>query len=105
MNRWLLGSGLPQLLTTIAVFVASAPGVVHACPMCFAGGQENQDAFLYGSIFLMVVPTLSLGGLAYWVYRRLKAVDDGEIRPDDEAPGAPQNNGGSAVVLHIAPRR
>lgn len=96
---------LPLLLAVVAVFVASTPSLVHACPMCFAGGEQNQDAFLFGSIFLMVVPVLSLGGLGFWAYRRLKAIDDGEIRPDADGPDAPQANSGSGVVLHIAPRR
>jgi hypothetical protein len=73
--------------------------------MCFAGGAENKDAFLYGSIFLMAVPVMSLGGLGYWAYRRIKAIDGGLIRPtanDAIAPDAPQN---SAVVLQMGPRR
>ena len=89
----------------IAALVVSAPLVAHACPMCFSTG-ENDGAFIYGSIFLMVVPVLSLGGLGYWAYRRLKAIDDGVIRPeDDAAPEAPQNNSGNAVVLQMSQRR
>lgn len=105
MKRTWLASSLPLLLAGLAMFVANTPSVAHACPMCFAGGEQNQDAFLFGSIFLMVVPVLSLGGLGFWAYRRLKAIDDGEIRPDSDGPDAPQTKSGSGVVLHIAPRR
>ena len=89
----------------IATLIVCAPVVAHACPMCFSTG-ENDGAFIYGSIFLMVVPVLSLGGLGYWAYRRLKAIDDGVVRPDADAPevSAP-NNSGNAVVLPITQRR
>jgi hypothetical protein len=96
---------LPQLLSAVFLFVASAPAIAHACPMCFAGGEQNQEAFLFGSIFLMVVPVLSLGGLGFWAYRRIKAIDDGIIRPDTDAPATPQNSSGNGVVLPMAPRR
>jgi len=85
----------------IALLLLIAPQVAHACPMCFSTG-ENDGAFLYGSIFLMVVPVMSLGGLGYWAYRRLKAIDDGVLRPDaDSAEETAQD----AVVLQISQRR
>jgi len=90
-----------------AFVLLGAPLVAHACPMCFSTG-ENDGAFIYGSIFLMVVPVLSLGGLGYWAYRRLKAIDEGVVRPDadaDSSAEAPQNNGGNAVVLQMSQRR
>ena len=96
---------LSQLLSTFLVFVASTPAIAHACPMCFAGGDQNQDAFLFGSIFLMVTPVLSLGGLGFWAYRRIKAIDGGIIRSDADAPVLPQNSSGDGVVLPMAPRR
>lgn len=89
----------------VAVLVVSAPLVAHACPMCFSTG-ENDGAFIYGSIFLMVVPVLTLGGLGYWAYRRLKAIDDGVIRPDADASAeVPEASSGNAVVLPLSQRR
>ena len=96
---------LPQLLGAFGLFVASTPAIAHACPMCFAGGDQNQDAFLYGSIFLMIVPVMSLGGLGFWAYRRIKAIDGGITRSDADAPRSPQNSSGNGVVLPLAPRR
>ncbi|HET8935924.1 MAG TPA: hypothetical protein VFN67_20895 [Polyangiales bacterium] len=96
---------LPQLLSALVLFVATSPTIAHACPMCFAGGDQNQDAFLYGSIFLMFTPVLALGSLGYWAYRRITAIDGGILRPDAEAPISPQHSGSDAVVLPIAPRR
>jgi hypothetical protein len=94
--------GLVSLV--MAALVTGAPLVAHACPMCFVGG-ENNDAFLVGSIFLMVVPVLSLGGLGYWAYRRLKAIDDGEVRPDADGTDKAPNSSSGGVVLQISPRR
>jgi hypothetical protein len=60
-------------LALAAVLVVSAvlPGVAHACPMCFSG--DNSDAFVAGSLLLMFVPTIVLGGFGYWAYRRIRA--------------------------------
>jgi|GEM_PF-3011609 phosphate/sulfate permease len=102
-------SSIESLITcAIAALLVNAPLVAHACPMCFSTG-ENDGAFIYGSIFLMVVPVLSLGGLGYWAYRRLKAIDDGVIRHDrhdaDTSAEASQDSSGNAVVLQIPQRR
>jgi hypothetical protein len=101
MKRSATGSVLSLVA---ALLVAGAPLVAHACPMCFASG-ENNDAFLYGSIFLMVVPVASLGGLAYWAYRRLKAIDDGVISPDVDGQNAAQKSNATGVLLKISERR
>jgi phosphate/sulfate permease len=112
MKRFMLVR-LESLITcAIAALFMNAPSVAHACPMCFSTG-ENDGAFIYGSIFLMVVPVLSLGGLGYWAYRRLKAIDDGVNRHDRhdrhsvDASEAPQDarENGSAVVLQISQPR
>ena len=87
-----------------ATLVLSVPLAVRACPMCFSSG-ENDGAFLYGSIFLMVVPVLSLGGLGYWAYRRVKAIEGGVMRPDADAPMLKHENEQAGAVLQIAPRR
>jgi hypothetical protein len=91
---------------------ASLPGLARACPMCFAGGEQNQDAFLYGSIFLMVVPVTAIGGLVFWAYKRIKASEHGGFVSDEnvgdptreattQGPTTPANG----VVLQMAPRR
>lgn len=57
------------------------PGVAHACPMCFNGTGQNQQAFVYGSLLLMFVPTTALGSLAYWAFRRVKAQEETRDQP------------------------
>jgi hypothetical protein len=51
------------------------PSLARACPMCFDGGNSNSQAFVWGSLLLMFVPTVALGTLGYLAYRRIKAVD------------------------------
>lgn len=71
-------------------------GIAHACPMCFNGNQNNQTAFLYGSLFLMIMPVSAIGSLVYWAWKRYKALELASAPPsratavasDDPAPQA-----------------
>jgi hypothetical protein len=70
--------------------------------MCFGGNNQNQDAFLYGSLFLMLVPTIALGSLGYWVFRRVRAMESASEpppRPDSEVLPS-----GEAAVLRVVDR-
>lgn len=73
-------------------------GAALACPMCFTGNNSNQDAFLWGSLFLMIVPITAIGGLLYWAYRRIKA---SETEP---APPPPDAEGQSRASLRLVRR-
>jgi hypothetical protein len=61
-------------LAACSALTAFVPSIALACPMCFNG--DNTNAFVYGSLFLMLVPTITLGSLGYWAYRRIKAQDE-----------------------------
>ena len=77
------------LVAVVAVaFVLLLPQVVHACPMCFTGGNSNSKAFVWGSLFLMFVPTAALGTLGYLAYRRIKAID-AAYEPQPPEPAGP----------------
>ncbi len=71
-----------QLATALAACVVlgttlvSFTGVAHACPMCFSGNGINQGAFFWGTIFMMVVPVVTLGTLVYHAWRRIMAIDE-----------------------------
>jgi hypothetical protein len=78
-----------------AVLLVSS--VAHACPMCFNGNNSNQSAFLYGSLFLMIVPVVAIGSLLYWAYRRSKALD-----APPPPPPAPAE--GEQAALHLVRR-
>jgi hypothetical protein len=75
------------------------PQLAFACPMCFGGNNQNQEAFLYGSLFLMIVPVTAIGSLLYWAYRRYRAWDE-----PSEPPKAPHEVG-TAPVLRVVGRR
>jgi len=77
------------------------PASAFACPMCFGGNNQNQEAFLYGSLFLMIVPVVSIGSLLYWAYRRTKALEDGA-----SAPGRPSTpHAAAGLPLRVVGRR
>ena len=81
------------LIASLAFVVA--PEVAHACPMCFSGNNSNQSAFLYGSLFLMIVPVTAIGSLLYWAYRRTKALEAAPP-PPPTAPEAQEAGSGEA---------
>jgi membrane protease YdiL (CAAX protease family) len=63
-------------LAALAAFGFSlVANVAWACPMCFNGNNNNQAAFLYGSLFLMIVPVTAIGSLLYWAWKRSKALE------------------------------
>lgn len=63
-------------LVALGLLVSSLPAVAHACPGCFSGGNANDRAFLWGSLFMMAVPVLALGTLFYLAYKRIRTVDE-----------------------------
>jgi hypothetical protein len=75
------------------------PAFAHACPMCFNGNNQNQEAFLWGSLFLMFTPTTAIGGLVYWAWRRARAHDE----PAAEPPSVPHVASGQPLRL-LEPR-
>jgi len=88
-----------RIAPVVALMVSALPGVAHACPMCFNG--DNSNAFVVGSLFLMVVPTTALGGLGYWAYRRIRAHElDLDVDFETEAVAQAQGYlGGQAHVV------
>ncbi len=82
------------------------PALARACPMCFSGNGTNQSAFLWGSVMLMLVPTVAIGSLLYWAYSRAKAID-AEATQDaarSDASAAPQavSSGGSPTLRVVS---
>lgn len=76
---------------SVAIWLLASPA--FACPMCFSG--NNQDAFLYGSLFLMIVPVTAIGGLLYWAYRRTRAMEN------DPPPSPPQTSARPTPALRL----
>lgn len=96
-----LSRSLPLLF---GVAAAALPRVAHACPMCFNGADSNSQAFVYGSLFLMIVPVTAIGSLAYWAFRRIQAAENASPGDQEleEALAETQPPAGG-VVLQMRP--
>lgn len=71
------------------LLVLAAPVPALACPVCgLAGPGNNGWAYFAMTMMLSIVPLVFIGGVAYWVYRRISAADDA-----------------SAVATHTVPPR
>jgi len=66
--------------------------------MCFGGNNMNQDAFLYGSLFLMFVPVAAIGSLLYWAYRRSRALEQPPAPPSRPPANGLAADGQSAAA-------
>lgn len=61
-----------------SVLIGSNPMLTQAqCSMCRAvlqseEGQRTAEGINNGILYLMVIPYLLVGGVAYWIYRRRK---------------------------------
>ena len=86
----------PRLAASLSLALCSLPGVVHACPMCFNGADSNSSAFVYASLFMMIVPTVAIGSLLYWAWRRIRALEQAP-----EVPPAPPTLEAPRPALHV----
>lgn len=58
----------------LALWLA-APRVALACTVCTGGESPDVGrAFLIGSLALSLLPLLSAGGLAFWIWRRSRTL-------------------------------
>ena len=100
-------SRLPRSVPVLFGLAAAVlPRVAHACPMCFNGADSNSQAFVYGSLFLMVVPVTAIGSLVYWAYRRIRDAESAgaELGATDQLDGvtdAKPSELAGAVVLQL----
>jgi hypothetical protein len=54
-----------------------APEAAFACPVCGTPGTEEAgQAYLTMTLILSGLPLAMIGGVGYWVYRRVAAQDD-----------------------------
>lgn len=59
----------------VATALLLAPRVALACSVCTGGESPNVGrAFLIGSLALSVLPLAAGGGLAFWIWRRSRAL-------------------------------
>jgi hypothetical protein len=66
-----------------AIGAASVADVAGACPSCASPLEENRQAFVDTTIFLTVVPLMMIGGLIWYLRRKVR---EREEQPPIEVP-------------------
>jgi hypothetical protein len=63
------------LTLAAATALLLAPGLAEACSVCFGGQDQSRTAFIVTTAFLSVLPLALVGGLAFWIRTRAKALE------------------------------
>ncbi len=64
------------LVATLSWLFLQLPRVAHACSVCTAGrDEENQAAFLLSTIFMSLLPLIAIGTLVYVLWRRIQKLE------------------------------
>jgi hypothetical protein len=62
-------------LALLVAVLAALPRAAGACAVCMSGREDdNQRAFLAGTILLSTLPVALIGGIAWWVRRRAREI-------------------------------
>ena len=79
---------LRALLAWVACAAAlAAPRLALACSVCTAARDDTtQDAFMFTTIFLSVLPLLMFAGAGLFIWRRVRAQRRAEAPPEASAP-------------------
>lgn len=67
----------------VAVGFTSVADLAYACPSCASPLEENRQAFVDTTIFLTVVPLMMIGGLIWWIRRKVRQM---EQTPEIQVP-------------------
>lgn len=61
---------------SLAVALLWLPSVAAACPVCFSPKDDaNRFAYFVTAMGLTFLPFVVVGGIGYWMWRRVKAAD------------------------------
>jgi hypothetical protein len=64
---------MKKALLFVTVLVILSPMSTWACAMCQAGGtKENVAAWEGITLFLALMPLISVGSIFYWIYAKSK---------------------------------
>lgn len=64
------------LVASLSWLIVQLPTVAHACSVCTAGrDEENQTAFLLSTLFMSLLPLVTIGTLVYVLWRRFKKLE------------------------------
>lgn len=60
----------------VALLIAATPALAHACAVCFEANDKNRAAFFATTIFLSLLPLGMIAGMAFWLRRRARELQD-----------------------------
>ena len=71
----------------VVALIACAPQTAWACAVCASGqGDESRTAFILTTALLTALPLSMLGGLLWWLRRRLQKLERGPARDRVRVP-------------------
>jgi hypothetical protein len=67
---------LPLQLTAAAGALLASPALASACAVCFSAKNEaTRIAFLGTTVFLTALPLFLIGGVIFWLARRIEQAE------------------------------
>ena len=66
------------MMRVTAILAAAAllcPGAAEACAVCGPGTEESRVAFILTTAFMTALPLALIGGVVYWLRRRLAEME------------------------------
>jgi len=69
-------------LCSALIVLSAMPDVAYACPGCFSGNDANRVAYIVTFVILTALPLASVGGVAYWLFKRVAAAEAAEAVAD-----------------------
>ncbi len=62
------------LATALLAALLLAPGLAHACAVCFSASDEYREAFTFTTALLSLLPLLLIGSVIGWLIFRVRLV-------------------------------
>lgn len=64
---------LQQIFLAVLVLLSvMSPSSLWACSVCFLAKKDNLVAYFSTGVLLSVLPFLLIGGIGFWLYRKVK---------------------------------
>ena len=75
-------SGRRTLAAALAALALLAPRAAEACAVCVSSrGDASALGFMWGTLIMLPLPFLVVGGVIYVLWRRTRSADSDVIRP------------------------
>ena len=72
---------------------AALPSSALACSACQDPREQNQSAFLFGTVLLSLLPLLMAGALTLFLRHRLRGQQTSPVADDQVLPTSPSTHG------------